>query len=199
MMMFTLTNLDVNALASRWWVLLVRGIAAILFGVLALVWPGISILALVILWGAYAFVDGVFDFTLAANAGSEGRRWGWLFFEGLVSIGAAVVALVWPGMTAFALLALIAVWAIFTGIAEIVAAIELRRVIEGEWLLALSGVLSVVFGVLVLIYPRAGALAVLAVIGAYAMVFGVLMIGLGIRLHRLLPSGHPSMPRGSHA
>lgn len=197
--MFSLTNLDVNAIAARWWVLVVRGIAAIAFGVLALVWPGLSVLALVMLWGAYAFVDGVFDFTLAATAGSEGRRWGWLFFEGLVSIGAAVAAFVWPGMTAFALLALIGAWAIFTGIAEIVAAIELRRVIEGEWLLALSGVLSVAFGVLVLIYPRAGALAVVSVIAAYAIMFGVLMIGLGVRVHRLLPSGHPSMPTGSHA
>jgi len=197
--MFNLTNLDVNAIASRWWVLVVRGMAAILFGVLAMVWPGISILALVLLWGAYAFVDGVFDFTLAANAGSEGRRWGWLFFEGLVSIGAAVVAVVWPSMTAFVLLAVIGVWAIFTGIAEIIAAIELRRVIEGEWLLAVSGVLSVVFGVLVLVYPRGGALAVVTVIAAYAIVFGVLMTGLGFRLHRLLPSGHSSMPRGSHA
>ncbi len=200
-MSLVVTNLDLNAIAARWWMLVVRGIAAILFGVLAIVWPGISLLALVLLWGAYAVADGLFGVMLAANAGAEGRRWGWLLLEGLIGIAAGVLTFVWPGMTAVALLALIACWAVFTGIAEIVAAVELRRVIEGEWLLALCGVLSIAFGVGMLIFPRAGALAVVTLIGIYAMVFGSLLIALGVRLHHVATSGHHRMAGGtpSHA
>ncbi|HXX67136.1 MAG TPA: HdeD family acid-resistance protein [Polyangiaceae bacterium] len=192
-----IVGFDLNALAARWWMLVVRGIAAILFGVLAILWPGISLLALVLLWGAYALADGVFGVMLAAGAGAEGRRWGWLLFEGFLSVAAGVVTFIWPGMTAFALLVLIALWAVFTGIAEIVAAVELRRVIRGEWLLALSGVLSIAFGVLMLLFPRAGALAVVTVIALYAMVFGALLTALGVRLHRLATSGRHPMAGGS--
>jgi uncharacterized membrane protein HdeD (DUF308 family) len=195
-------TLDLEALSARWWIFVVRGIAAILFGVAAMVWPAITVLALTLLWGAYALADGVLGLTLAARAGRAGKRWGWLFFSGLVSIGAAVIAVVWPAITALALLMLIAVWAVFTGAAQIVAAIELRRVIRGEWLLALSGVLSIVFGVLMMIFPGAGALAVVGVIAAYAIVFGVFMMGLGIRMHRGSKSRDRLAPAGgiaSHA
>lgn len=195
------TNLDLSALAARWWVPLVRGIAAILFGVIAIVWPSISTLALVLLWGAFAFADGVFGLMLAANAGTEGRRWGWLFFEGLLSIGAGAIAFIWPGMTAFALLLVIAFRSVFAGIAQIVAAIELRRVIPGEWLLVLSGVLSLAFGVLMTIFPLAGILAVVTIIGVYAIAFGWVLVSLGLRLHRLGTSGHHPVVGGkpSHA
>ncbi len=200
-MMFALMELDPSAVAARWWTLVVRGIAAILFGVLALVWPGISLLALILLWGAYAVADGVFSIVLSARAGAGGRRWGWLFFQGLVGMAAGVVTFLWPGMTAIVLLTLIAVWALVTGIAEIVGAIELRKVIEGEWLLALSGVLSIVFGVGMLIFPSAGALAVVTIIAIYAIFFGSLLITLGVRLHRLATPGRGSMagPSPSHA
>lgn len=196
-MIVRFTNIDLNALAARWWLLVIRGVAAILFGVLAITWPRISLFALVLLWGAYALADGVLGVLLAAGAGRERRRWGWLLFEGLVGIAAGVVTFVWPGITAMALLVLIAFWAVFTGIAEIVAAIELRRVIQGEWLLALSGVLSIAFGVFMLIFPRAGALAVVTIIGVYAIAFGSLLFGLGLRLHRVATSGRGPMAGGS--
>ncbi len=185
-------DLDARALASRWWMLVVRGIAAILFGVAALAWPGISLLALVFLWGVYAFVDGVMALAHAARAGRAGGRWGWFLFEGLVGVAAALVTVFWPGITALVLLTLIAVWAILTGVAEIVTAVELRHEIRGEWLLGLCGVLSIAFGVLMFIYPGTGALAVLAVIAAYAIVFGVLLIALGFRVHHW--ATHPEHP-----
>jgi uncharacterized membrane protein HdeD (DUF308 family) len=180
-----LTDVDTNALSSRWWMLLVRGFAAIAFGIVALVSPGISLLALVLLWGAYALTDGVFSLSLAYRTGRAGGRWGWLLFEGLLGILAAAAAVFWPGITALVFLGVIAFWAIFTGIAEIIAAVELRRAIRGEWLLAVAGVLSVAFGVLMFAYPSAGALAVLAVIGVYSILFGALLVGLGFRVHHL--------------
>jgi uncharacterized membrane protein HdeD (DUF308 family) len=177
-------NVDVHALGARWWMLVVRGIAAVLFGVVALAWPGISLLALVLVWGAYALLDGIASVALSARAGGEGRRWGWLLFEGLVGIGAAVLTAMWPGITAFALLMVIAVWAVLTGVAEIVAAIQLRRVVRGEWMLAVSGVLSIGFGVVTIILPGPSALALVTILGAYAVVFGVFVTALGFRLHR---------------
>jgi uncharacterized membrane protein HdeD (DUF308 family) len=193
-MIFAHTNLDMNALAARWWMLAIRGVAAILFGIAAIVWPGISLLALVTLWGAYALVDGVFGVVLAARVGRAGQRWGWLLFDGLVSIGAAAVAFLWPQITALALLALIALWAVVGGVAQIVAAVELRREITGEWLLALGGVLSIAFGVLMLIFPGAGALAIVSVIGIYSIVSGVLVTALGFKIRRLSTPGRHAMP-----
>jgi uncharacterized membrane protein HdeD (DUF308 family) len=173
---------DVDALASRWGILVARGAAAILFGIVALVWPHISLFALILLWAAYALADGLLDLTLAIRAGRAGKRWGSLLFEGLVGIFAAVMAFVWPHITAVVLLAIIAGWAIVTGVAEVVAAIELRRLIRHEWLMAFAGILSIAFGVFMLLFPGAGALAVITIIAAYAILFGVLMIGLGLRL-----------------
>jgi uncharacterized membrane protein HdeD (DUF308 family) len=175
---------DVSALAKRWWVLVVRGLAAILFGCLAILTPGLSLLALVLMWGAYAVVDGVFHVMLAAQGARAGRRWGWLLFESIVSILAGVVTFAWPGITALMLVTVIACWAFLTGIAEIAAAVRLRHEIEGEWLLAASGVLSIVLGVLFLFFPAAGALAIAWVIGVYALLFGGLLVSLGVRIHR---------------
>lgn len=185
-----------HALTERWWVPVVRGIAAILFGVIAMVQPSISLLALVAVWGVYAITDGVFNLVLATRAGRAGARWGWYLFEGLVSIAAGVTAFVYPGMTAMVLLYLIAAWAIVTGIAEIAAAIHLRRVVSGEWMLAVSGVLSIAFGALLFAYPRSGALAVVWLIGLYAIAFGVLLVGLGVKLHRLRRGGEREFPTG---
>jgi uncharacterized membrane protein HdeD (DUF308 family) len=177
------TTMTASQLAERWWVPLIRGLAAILFGILAIAFPTISLLMLIMLWGAYALVDGVFSLVMAVRRGRSGGNWGWLLFEGLVGIGAGIVAFAWPGMTAMILLMVIAVWAILTGIAEIAAAIRLRKEIQGEWLLATSGVLSIVFGGLLLAYPGAGALAMLWLISAYAIVFGVILLGLAWRLY----------------
>lgn len=190
-------NVNVDQLAERWWALVVRGVAAILFGALTFALPGISLLVLLVLWAAYALVDGVLSVVLAARGARAGRRWGWLLFEGIASIAAGVVAVVWPGITAWALLMVIAAWAVLTGIAEIAIAIRLRRQLHGEWLLALSGVLSIAFGVLLVAYPSAGVLAVLWMVGAYAILFGVLLIGLGWRLHAWhRGSEHPGAPHG---
>jgi uncharacterized membrane protein HdeD (DUF308 family) len=191
----------VTLLAERWWALALRGAAAIIFGVLTFVAPGASLLALVILFGAYAIVNGVINLGLAVRSASGEARWGSLAFESVVSIAAGIVAFIWPGITALALLVVIAAWAIVTGVAQVVAAIRLRRTIKGEWLLALAGLLSIAFGVLCLAAPGAGALAVTLWIGAYALLFGGVMLALGLRLrawhrretgHRVPPAGVPA-------
>lgn len=187
---------NISQLADRWWTLLIRGGAAVLFGVLTFVAPGISLYSLVILWGAYAIVDGAFNLMSAYRGARAGRRWGWLTFEGIVSIAAGVLAFAWPGITALALLVVIAGWAVLTGIAQIATAVRLRKQIHGEWLLALSGLLSIGFGVVLLMFPRTGALAVLWTIGAYAIVTGVLLGALGFRLRRWRQGGGHSAPWG---
>ena len=167
---------------ARWWALVIRGLAAIAFGVLTFFKPSISLLALVILWGAYALVDGVFAVVHSIQGARIVQGWGWLLAGGIVSIGAGVVAFLWPGITALALLAVIAAWAVLTGIAEIVTAIQLRRHLRGEWMLAASGVLSIAFGVLLAANPGSGVLAVTWLIGLYAVAFGALLVALGFRL-----------------
>jgi uncharacterized membrane protein HdeD (DUF308 family) len=169
-------------LASHWWVLVLRGVAAVVFGVLALLYPPGAIAALVVLFGAYAIVDGIFNIVAAVRTPRGGERWGWLLFEGIISVVAGLVTLFWPGPTALALVLLIGAWSLVTGIAEIAAAIRLRKTIEGEWLLGLSGVLSIAFGILVFIAPGAGAVAIAIWIGAYAIAFGALLIALGVKL-----------------
>jgi len=169
-------------LAYRWWLLALRGVAAILFGILCFVWPRLSLYSLVILFGIYAIVDGAFNLSLGLQRRPDGRRWTALIVEGIVSVVAGVLTFFWPGITALVLLSLIAIWAIFTGVMEIVAAVRLRNMIRGEWLLGVSGLLSVVFGILLLLWPSAGLLAVVFWIGAYAVVFGALLVALAFRL-----------------
>ena len=163
-----------------WWAVALRGLAAVLFGIAAFVWPQITLAVLVLLFGAYALVDGIFSLVHAFGSGTEFR--GLFVVEGLAGIAAGTVALVWPQITAVALVYLIAAWAVVTGILEIVAAIQLRKAIDNEWLLGLGGLASVVFGVILALQPGAGALAMVWVIGAYAIVSGVLLIALGFRL-----------------
>jgi uncharacterized membrane protein HdeD (DUF308 family) len=186
-----------DALTDRWWVLIVRGVAAILFGILAFAAPSIGALALVIFWGVYAIANGVLDLMLAGWAGRAGARFGWYLIEGLVSIAAGVIAFAYPAMTGLVLLYVIATWAILTGIVEIGAAVELRRAISGEWLLALAGVLSIAFGVVLFAFPSSGALAVVWLIGAYAIVFGVVLIALGVRLNQLRRAGEQAFRPGT--
>ncbi|HEX9400381.1 MAG TPA: HdeD family acid-resistance protein [Anaeromyxobacter sp.] len=169
-------------LADRWMMIVLRGVAAVIFGILTFIAPGASLLALVVLFGAYALVNGVINLGLAARGRRGEARWGSLGFESGASIVAGMLTLLWPGITALLLLFLIAGWAIATGVAQVIAAVRLRKQIRGEWLLALTGVLSVAFGVLLLLFPGAGALAVVIWIGAYALVFGALLIALGLRL-----------------
>jgi uncharacterized membrane protein HdeD (DUF308 family) len=176
-------NPMVESLARNWWLLMLRGIASVVFGVLAFVWPGITLFALVLLYGAYALVDGVL--AIAAAIKGRGRApTGWLVLVGVLGIAAGIVTFLWPAITAFALLVLIGVWSILHGILEVVGAIRLRHEIRGEALLILGGILSIAFGVIVLLQPGAGALALVWLIGAYAIVFGGLFVALSLRLRR---------------
>ena len=185
-----------ETLARNWWALVLRGIAGVIFGVLTFINPGMTLAVLIVLFGAYAIVDGVFNL-VAAVSGRTGQPWWHLVLEGIVSIAAGVIAFAWPGLTALALLWVIAGWAIITGVLEIVAAIRLRKHIDNEWWLVLSGVASVVFGGLLIVAPVAGALAVTLWIGAYAVVFGALMIALGLRLRRHRQPGAQRIPRAA--
>ena len=170
--------------SSNWWSPALRGLVALAFGVLTFVWPEISLTALVFLFGAYALVDGLFTAVAALGAPEGYRPWWALLLEGVFGVAAGFVAFFWPDITALALLYLIAAWAVVTGVLENVAAVRLRKLIVGEWLLATGGVLSVLFGLLLAAWPGAGALAVLWLIGAYAVFYGLLLITLGLRLRR---------------
>ncbi|HYS08063.1 MAG TPA: HdeD family acid-resistance protein [Myxococcales bacterium] len=172
----------VRNLAQNWWALVIRGVAGVLFGIGALVWPPAAVAVLVLLFGAYALMDGIFNIVAAVRAPREGRRWGWLLFSGVTGIATGLIAFFFPGITAVALVLLVASWSVVTGVAEIIAAIRLRKLIRHEWLLILSGLLSVAFGVLLFLLPAAGAVALAIWIGAYMLVFGALLIGFGIRL-----------------
>lgn len=189
-----------TTLSRNWWVVVLRGVLAVLFGIATFLWPGLTLTALVIVWGAYAIVDGIFAITAAIVGGrgeGEGPRWAFVLI-GLISLAAGVIALVWPGLTALALLFVIAFWAIVHGVFEIIAAIQLRKLIEHEWLLAMAGVASILFGGLMIMMPGAGALALLWAIGSFAILFGALMIGLGLRLRGWLRHHPPAAPVMAH-
>jgi uncharacterized membrane protein HdeD (DUF308 family) len=185
------------AIADSWRALVLRGIAAIILGAIAFMMPGITLGALVILFGAYTLVDGIIAVVGAWRASRAHDRWGALVLEGIAGIVAAAITMVWPAVTAFALVMLIGAWALVTGIFEIVAAVRLRRYISGEWLLALSGFASVMFGLFVMLFPLAGAVAIAFAIGIYSVIFGGLLIGLGLRLRtwsKALHTGGSSVP-----
>jgi uncharacterized membrane protein HdeD (DUF308 family) len=169
-------------LTQNWWLVVLRGVAGILFGIAAFVWPGPTLFVLVTLFGLYALVDGFIAVATGIGHTKDSPRW-WVFLlEGLVGIVAGVIALIWPAVTTLALLSMIAVWSIITGILEIIAAIRLRRAITNEWMLALGGILSVALGIVLILQPLAGILVIVWTIGAYAMIFGVLWIILGFHL-----------------
>jgi len=191
--------IDANVLARNWWVVMLRGLVAILFGIATFVAPGISLLVLVLMFGGYALADGVLALASAIR-GHGSDRWWVLLLQGIVGIGAAVVTLVWPGITAFALVWVIAAWALVTGAFEVVVAFRLRRVIAHEWLLALSGLASIVLGILLMTAPAAGALVLVLWIGAYALVSGALLVALALRLRSWGRTPHgASPPHRAHA
>lgn len=167
-----------DALTRRWWVFALRGILAVLFGIGCLLWPGIALLSLIFLFGAYAVIDGIF----LAVAGFERRSW-LTIIEGVISFIAGIMAFVWPGITSLVLLYIIAFYALFTGVMEIVSAIQLRRVISNEWFHVIQGILSILFGLILLTLPRAGALAIVWLIGIYGIIFGIITFILALRLH----------------
>jgi uncharacterized membrane protein HdeD (DUF308 family) len=172
-----------HALAKNWWMLLLRGIAAIIFGGLALAWPGMTLLTLVLFYGAYALIDGVLAILAAITGGTLLPRW-WLAVVGLLGIAAGLLTFLMPGLTAIVLLYFIAGWAIATGVFQIIGAIKLRKEIDNEWLLILGGIVSVLFGVAMMAAPGAGALALITVIGIYAVIIGVLLVALSFRLKK---------------
>src|SRR5689334_1932097 len=169
-------------LTRNWWLVGLRGLLAIIFGLLAFIWPGLTLFALVLLFGAYALVDGIFAVGAAISRHAGGRHWWAVLIEGLAGILFGLLTFFWPGMTALILLYLIAFWGIVTGILEIAAAVRLRREISNEWMLGLGGVLSLLFGVLLILFPGAGALAVVWLIGSYAIVFGITLLILAWQL-----------------
>ncbi len=185
-----------NTLSRHWWMLALRGLFAIIFGILAFVLPGMTLLTLVFLFGAYAIANGIFALIHAFSAPKGHPHVGELIFTGIISIAAGVLAFVWPGITALSLVLLIAAWAIVNGVFEIATAIRLRRVIAHEWLLALAGVLSVLLGIVIMLQPGAGALALVWWIGGFAIAFGVLLVALAFRVRRAGPAVHfqPATP-----
>lgn len=173
----------IEQLTRNWWAVGLRGVLAIVLGVVAFVWPSITLQALVIVFGAYAIVDGIFAIVAAGTTASWNRRWGWMLFEGILSIITGMIAFVWPDITALALLIVIAAYAFVTGIFEIAASFQIGG--GNGWLLGMSGVLSIVFSLFLVVWPNSGLLSLVWLIGFYAIFFGILMIGLAYQLNKV--------------
>ena len=173
-----------QVLALHWWVLALRGAAAIVFGLFAFFTPVATLYTLTLLFGAYALIDGIVSLVAAVRSARRGEHWWPLVFEGVVGLLAATATVAWPLITLLILIYMIAAWAVITGIFEITAAIRLRRQVAGEWLLGLMGIASIIFGVLLFASPATGALVLSWWLGAYVFFFGILMIALAFRLRR---------------
>jgi uncharacterized membrane protein HdeD (DUF308 family) len=187
-------------LANSWWVLALRGMVALIFGILALAWPGVTLLFLVALFAAYALLSG--GVALVGAIGNRRERGWWLvLLLGLVSLAAGVLAIIYPDITALALVLLMGANAVVSGVLEISMAVRLRREIEGrgEWLLGLAGFVSVLFGAFVLLFPGAGALALVWLIAVYAMTIGILFLIAAFKLRASARAAAPHSPRGAHA
>lgn len=167
-----------------WWSFLLRGILATLFGLIAIFLPGITLEVMTIFLGAFLVVDGFVSFYVSLKGRGRGLNWGVLLLEGLLGIAVGVFTLIWPGITVLVIVLLVAFWAMVTGVLEIIAAVSLRNEIQGEWLLGLSGILSILFSVILFVNPGIGAVTLIWLIGIYAIVFGVAMIFLGLRLRK---------------
>jgi len=168
----------------NWWALALRGLLAVIFGLLAFVWPTITLAVLVLLFGAYAMVDGLFAIVTAVAGRTSYEQWWFLLLQGLAGIAVGVLTFVWPGMTALVLLYLIAARAIVIGVLEILVAIQLRKEMTGEWAWILGGIVSLLFGLALAVWPGRGALTLLWLIAAFAVMFGVLLIVLAFRLRK---------------
>jgi uncharacterized membrane protein HdeD (DUF308 family) len=177
-----------ETLKRGWWFLVLSGLCAIAFGVLTFIDPKITVKTLVFLFGAYALANGILTLMVAIRAPKGTPGTGTLWILGLLSVAAGILTFLYPGLTALTLLLVIAWWAITTGIFEIAAAIRLRKQLTNEWLLILSGALSVVFGAFLIIKPGAGALSVVWLIGAYAIAFGVMILAFAVKVKGFAPS-----------
>jgi uncharacterized membrane protein HdeD (DUF308 family) len=184
-------------LAQNWWAIALRGVFAIIFGIIALLMPGATMLALVLLFAAYLLVDGIFAIIAAVRAARKQERWGWLIFEGLVDLVTGGIAAVWPLITIVAFALLMGAWAIVTGALLLGASYRLNSP-HGRWLMALAGAISVIWGVLLIIWPLIGALVLTWWMAAYALIFGVAMLVLALRLRSRRPAVAPpgAVPRG---
>ncbi len=167
-----------------WWLFLFRGVLATIFGLVALFLPGITLKVMTILLGAFLVVDGLTSFLVSVRGRGKGLHGGALLLEGLAGIIVGVLTFIWPGITVLALVLIVGFWAMVTGVLEIIAAVALRHEIEGEWLLGLSGIVSILFSAILFVQPGVGAVAIIWMIGVYALVFGLAMIFLGLRLRK---------------
>jgi len=182
-----------DRMSRDWWIIALQGVASIVFGILALIWPEITLLALVYLFAAYALVDGVLALVRGVRrSGDSARPDGWQIARGVVGIAAGIIAFAVPDITAYALLLVIAAWAIVSGALALVAAYQLRDAIRGEWLLVLQGVVAILFGIFLIVSPSAGALAVVWLIGAFAIASGVILLMIAFRLRGRARSTDPS-------
>jgi uncharacterized membrane protein HdeD (DUF308 family) len=172
-------------IARNWWLFALRGVVAVIFGVVALIRPEQMLQALVLVFGAYALADGIFTVFTGLASYRYFKRWWAVLLEGVAGVAIGLLTFFWPNITALVLLYIIAAWALITGIFEIVAAIQLRRMITGEWALILSGLLSMLFGLLLFVFPSAGAVSLVWLIGIYAITFGIMLLILAFRLRSL--------------
>jgi uncharacterized membrane protein HdeD (DUF308 family) len=169
-------HLAAQIVQRNWWIMALRGLLAVIFGLIALLAPGIALLAFIYVFAAYALVDGGIAVITAIQERELLDRWGWILFEGILSLLAGLIAFANPGLAALVLLYIIAAWAIVTGIMEIVTAFAIRDLVSQEWVLALAGTLSVVLGILLFLFPGAGILSILWLVGIYGIVFGLLFL-----------------------
>jgi uncharacterized membrane protein HdeD (DUF308 family) len=171
--------------SGNWWVLALRGVLSILFGIIAVMLPGPTLAAMIMLFGAFALVDGVLAIVLAVRGMRSHERWGGMLVTGLISIAAGLVTFLWPAIGALTLIYIIAAWALVTGVFEIVAAVKLRKLITGEWMLLTAGILSVLLGALTMIFPGIGLLAFVWYLAAYAIVYGIVVVMLAFQVRKL--------------
>lgn len=181
-----------------WWTVALRAGVAIILGVIALALPGLTLAAIVLLFGVYALIDGALALIAAVRGLRHHDRWGVVALEGVIGVAAGVVALWWPAIGALALTLLVAAWALSSGVLEIVMAVRLRRIIAREWLLLLGGTLSIVLAILVAVYPGVGALTIVWWLGAYALAYGIVMLTLALRMRHLgVPTAVAAGPSGT--
>ena len=179
----------VDRLVSHWWLFLIRGLLALAFGIALLAFPLAGLFVIAILFGAYAFVDGVLALVAATRMRHAGGSWGWLLLEGVVGIVAGICAALWLGLAVLTLAVLLGAWAIVTGVLAIASAFTARLHVPGEWLWLLSGIVSVIFGIAIFWSPAFGLFALVWMVSFYAIVAGVLLIGLAFRLRGIRPTG----------
>ena len=173
---------------KHWWQVAVRGLIALIFGILVLAWPGVAIAILAIIFGAFVFVDGIFTLVAAVNYKAGAGRRTWLFIRGIAGIIVGLITFFWPAITALALVILIAAWALVTGVMELIYAFRANQDSAIRWMFAISGILSLILGALMLAQPLLGALVIVWIIGAYAVLAGILLIILGFRLRSVKAS-----------